>query len=247
MTAFRCIPALRPAPLLNSTVRPLEASVEEAFLRAISAAPDDSTVRLVYADWLEDRGDPRAEFVRLQVRLREVAAEDPSRPRLRAREQELRAGCPAYWLAKLDPPVWSVVGNIGDARPAAADESPLRSTRLYRPNARVFLATLRNWYALLEPDRYGVESNIDVVGQHRKSREWISSRVRVALTTNWRVRLVHHPGALVGLREAGWTGYWLLPNEFQCPDERGSVKTIRALFEAVYAATCAGLASPASP
>ncbi len=85
---------------------------EEAFLRAISAAPDDSAVRLIYADWLEDQGDPRAEFVRLQVRLREMPVEDPGRPQLQSREQQLRASCPAYWLARLDPPVWCAVGNI---------------------------------------------------------------------------------------------------------------------------------------
>jgi uncharacterized protein (TIGR02996 family) len=37
------------------------------FLRAIVAAPGDDLPRLVYADWLDERGDPRAEFVRVQV------------------------------------------------------------------------------------------------------------------------------------------------------------------------------------
>jgi uncharacterized protein (TIGR02996 family) len=39
---------------------------EAAFLEAILAAPDDDTLRLVYADWLEERGDPKGEFIRLQ-------------------------------------------------------------------------------------------------------------------------------------------------------------------------------------
>jgi uncharacterized protein (TIGR02996 family) len=39
---------------------------EEAFLRAIREAPDDDGPRLVYADWLEERGDPRGEFIRVQ-------------------------------------------------------------------------------------------------------------------------------------------------------------------------------------
>jgi uncharacterized protein (TIGR02996 family) len=38
---------------------------DETFLRAILAAPEDATSRLVYADWLEERGDPRAEVLRL--------------------------------------------------------------------------------------------------------------------------------------------------------------------------------------
>jgi uncharacterized protein (TIGR02996 family) len=38
-----------------------------AFLAAITAAPDDDLPRLVFADWLDDHGDPdRAEFIRSQ-------------------------------------------------------------------------------------------------------------------------------------------------------------------------------------
>jgi uncharacterized protein (TIGR02996 family) len=37
---------------------------EERFLRGLLAAPEDTALRQVYADWLEERGDPRAEFVR---------------------------------------------------------------------------------------------------------------------------------------------------------------------------------------
>ena len=43
---------------------------ERSFLDAILADPADDTVRLVYADWLEEHGRPeRAEFIRLQVKL----------------------------------------------------------------------------------------------------------------------------------------------------------------------------------
>src|SRR5262245_27846051 len=45
-------------------------SDEAAFLAAIRAAPDDVTLRLVYADWLDERGDPRAAWVRREVRWR---------------------------------------------------------------------------------------------------------------------------------------------------------------------------------
>ena len=42
----------------------------EALLAAICANPDDDTPRLVYADWLQENGDPdRAEFIRLECRL----------------------------------------------------------------------------------------------------------------------------------------------------------------------------------
>jgi uncharacterized protein (TIGR02996 family) len=42
----------------------------EPFLAAIIASPDDDLPRLVYADWLDENGDPaRAEFIRVQCEL----------------------------------------------------------------------------------------------------------------------------------------------------------------------------------
>lgn len=42
----------------------------DALIRAILMHPDDHTPRLVYADWLEEHGEPeRAEFIRVQVEL----------------------------------------------------------------------------------------------------------------------------------------------------------------------------------
>ena len=45
---------------------------ENGFLEAIAANPEDDSIRLVYADWLEERGDPRAEYLRLEVQYREL-------------------------------------------------------------------------------------------------------------------------------------------------------------------------------
>src|SRR5262245_13644040 len=42
----------------------------ELLLAAIRDQPDDDIVRLAYADWLDENGDPtRAEFIRVQCRL----------------------------------------------------------------------------------------------------------------------------------------------------------------------------------
>lgn len=42
----------------------------DALLRAILAHPDEDTPRLMYADWLDENGQPeRAEFIRLQILL----------------------------------------------------------------------------------------------------------------------------------------------------------------------------------
>jgi len=43
---------------------------QSALLQAICASPQDDLPRLVYADWLDDHGEPdRAEFIRTQVEL----------------------------------------------------------------------------------------------------------------------------------------------------------------------------------
>ena len=42
--------------------------VEAGLLAAIYAAPDEDAPREVYADWLSQRGDPRGEFIALQLR-----------------------------------------------------------------------------------------------------------------------------------------------------------------------------------
>lgn len=40
----------------------------EPFLRAICDNPEDDTVRLAYADWLDENGDPeRAALIRVSV------------------------------------------------------------------------------------------------------------------------------------------------------------------------------------
>jgi uncharacterized protein (TIGR02996 family) len=41
----------------------------QAFVEEIAAHPDDDAPRLVYADWLEERGDPQGQFIRVQCEL----------------------------------------------------------------------------------------------------------------------------------------------------------------------------------
>jgi uncharacterized protein (TIGR02996 family) len=56
-------------------------SDRDALIRAICESPDDDTVRLVFADWLDEHGDPaRAAFIRLQCALEGI---DPFTPGLR--------------------------------------------------------------------------------------------------------------------------------------------------------------------
>jgi uncharacterized protein (TIGR02996 family) len=75
---------------------------ERGFLRALREDPNDEVSRLVYADWLEEQGDPRGEFLRLEVQLSHMPAEDPQRTEGEARLRELRASLDPGWLARLD-------------------------------------------------------------------------------------------------------------------------------------------------
>jgi uncharacterized protein (TIGR02996 family) len=58
----------------------------EAFLWTILDQPNDDGPRLVYADWLEERGDPLAELIRLQIEIEGVGG---VHQQLEARVQEL--------------------------------------------------------------------------------------------------------------------------------------------------------------
>lgn len=82
---------------------------DDAFLQDILANPEDDTPRLIYADWLEERGDPRGEFIRLQCRLATMSADDQRRPLLEQQERELLERHQDKWLGSLRPSLarWS--------------------------------------------------------------------------------------------------------------------------------------------
>ena len=51
---------------------------DKAFIRAILDYPEELTTWLVYADWRDERDDPRAEFLRLTVERRQLPGGDPA-------------------------------------------------------------------------------------------------------------------------------------------------------------------------
>jgi carbon storage regulator CsrA len=84
---------------------------ELAFLQSILESPDDESIRLIFADWLEDRDDPRGEFIRLQCRLAKLSAYHEESADLQQRECELLSEHGEQWRAYL---------------PAVLRSSPLR-------------------------------------------------------------------------------------------------------------------------
>ena len=67
---------------------------EASVLDAIKANPEDLVFRLVYADWLEDRGDARSEYLRVDAELQglihALAANESATEKIRQLQSRLR-------------------------------------------------------------------------------------------------------------------------------------------------------------
>ncbi|MBY0460273.1 MAG: TIGR02996 domain-containing protein, partial [Gemmataceae bacterium] len=61
----------------------------EAFLQRIRAKPDDDAPRLIFADFLDEEGDPRGRFIRVQLALAHLPEHDRARNALVAEERQL--------------------------------------------------------------------------------------------------------------------------------------------------------------
>jgi uncharacterized protein (TIGR02996 family) len=101
---------------------------EAAFLNAIRENPADDTARLVYADWLEERNDPRAEYIRLRQQFAQLAARindlagqfDPAwlaavgGPQMKLHEITLRSG---RWLLLRELRQWNFYEGLLEGLP----------------------------------------------------------------------------------------------------------------------------------
>lgn len=75
---------------------------EDVFLAKLLETPSDDTTRLVYADWLDEQGDPvsaaKAEFLRLTVQLESSAERKGQKKALRKLLQQGAAALETDWL-----------------------------------------------------------------------------------------------------------------------------------------------------
>jgi uncharacterized protein (TIGR02996 family) len=74
---------------------------DRAFVNTLLARPTDSTARLVYADWLDERGDVRGEYLRLSVEMSRHASKSRRHAVLSERLAALRPGIDPEWLASV--------------------------------------------------------------------------------------------------------------------------------------------------
>jgi uncharacterized protein (TIGR02996 family) len=85
----------------------MSAADRAAFLAAIRDNPEDDLPRLIYADWLEEHGEPeRAEFIRVQCELARLSNGDPRGLRLIERQDELWSAHQQSWRSC---PGWGVI------------------------------------------------------------------------------------------------------------------------------------------
>jgi uncharacterized protein (TIGR02996 family) len=79
----------------------------DALLKSVLASPEDDLPRLVYADWLDEHGDPaRAEFIRTQIELATLPDHDPRYRALEDREHELLSEHEAGWMGDATMREW---------------------------------------------------------------------------------------------------------------------------------------------
>jgi uncharacterized protein (TIGR02996 family) len=141
---------------------------EAGFLRAIADDPEDDAPRLVYADWLDERDDPRGEFIRVQLEFERTAPLAERYAVLRARARALRRLVDPEWAVAMGfpprhRPLFAALPTARADRWALVDEfieiwhPPLGPGDGYSEDdlraAEVRLgcrlpAALREWYAL---------------------------------------------------------------------------------------------------
>jgi uncharacterized protein (TIGR02996 family) len=90
---------------------------ERAFLEALQAESEDDGLRLVYADWLEERGDPRSEYLRVEVQLANRIEDPRRRLALEARLSELQKHLNMLWTEVVARSACILNCGASDGRP----------------------------------------------------------------------------------------------------------------------------------
>jgi uncharacterized protein (TIGR02996 family) len=83
----------------TATAAPLQRALEQALVEN----PDDLASHAAYADYLTEQGDPRGEFIQVQLALEDPARSVAERRELQRRERELLDRHARDWLGDLGP------------------------------------------------------------------------------------------------------------------------------------------------
>jgi uncharacterized protein (TIGR02996 family) len=91
--------------------------MRQALEAALFASPDDLATHMAYADYLSDQGDPRGEFIQVQLALEDEGKPAEGRKKLQQREQELLDAHEPDWLGTLAPLRAKQKGHSGHRPP----------------------------------------------------------------------------------------------------------------------------------
>ncbi len=123
---------------------------ETALLAAIWASPHDDLPRLVYADWLDETGDPakaaRAEFIRVQCELARVGEFDDRTESLQEAEKRLLDEWRREWIPRQKLQNAGISFHRGMFHPGYSDLRQFRSeaslVRSVAPLYRLWLSSV---------------------------------------------------------------------------------------------------------
>jgi uncharacterized protein (TIGR02996 family) len=140
-----------------------------AFLSRIREQPEDDGPRLIFADWLDEHGDWRGEFIRVQCALARMPNDDERRGGLEQREQALLEGRQPHWPANLNGLVSDWTFRRGLVEAVSVDSSAFleRGGEIFEhgPIRRVrFLEAARCFPQLVDSPLLGRIPQIDLIG-----------------------------------------------------------------------------------
>lgn len=133
--------------MAKSSQSPARASASEdtKFLAAIAADLNEEAPRLIYADWLEEQGDPRAKYVRELVAAVRTLGPSTSLPKSKH---------PADWLNALGVPLYE--GLIAEGIPEL--RAPL--LRLARPIVGISTKRTKDASIPIGASKFGGEADL---------------------------------------------------------------------------------------
>ncbi|MGI9473901.1 MAG: TIGR02996 domain-containing protein [Rubripirellula sp.] len=114
------------------------------FLEEVLASPEDDAPRLIYADYLEEQGDPRGEFIRLQCELDRLDSLDTHYLDVLHRCSEILQSHQAEWADGFQHDV----RKIGYTRGFIQDVS-MRARAFLKDGANLYRSSPIHWLRLL--------------------------------------------------------------------------------------------------
>jgi uncharacterized protein (TIGR02996 family) len=117
-----------------------KASLREALEDALVANPDDLAAHMAYADYLQEQGDPRGEYIQVQLALEDPNRSTAERKELQKREAKLFKQHGREWL--------------GELAPYLIDKQQEAKRQEWQPDASYVFQFRRGWLDSLELTNY---------------------------------------------------------------------------------------------